>query len=61
VNRLSNGIVREAVLRELSARQAYYVYKSRNHREPPRGARGAPSEARIAVAHGQMPERDWSA
>jgi transcription-repair coupling factor (superfamily II helicase) len=60
VNRLSNGIVREAVLRELKrGGQAYYLYNEvetiENRREEL--VRLLP-EARIAVAHGQMRERD---
>ena len=60
VNRLSKGIVREAVLRELKrGGQAYYLYNEvetiENRREEL--AELLP-EARIAVAHGQMPERE---
>jgi len=60
VNRLSMGIVREAVLRELKrGGQAYYLYNEvetiENRREEL--AELLP-EARIAVAHGQMPERE---
>jgi transcription-repair coupling factor (superfamily II helicase) len=60
VNRLSNGIVREAVLRELKrGGQAYYLYNEvetiENRREE---LEALLPEARIAVAHGQMRERD---
>jgi transcription-repair coupling factor (superfamily II helicase) len=60
VNRLSNGIVREAVLRELKrGGQAYYLY---NEVETIENRRDELTEllpeARIAVAHGQMPERE---
>src|ERR1700686_985486 len=60
VNRLSKGIVREAVLRELKrGGQAYYLYTEvdtiENRREE---LERLLPEARIAVAHGQMPERE---
>ena len=60
VNRLSKGIVREAVLRELKrGGQAYYLYNEvetiENRREE---LEQLLPEARIAVAHGQMPERE---
>jgi transcription-repair coupling factor (superfamily II helicase) len=60
VNRLSQGIVREAVLRELKrGGQAYYLYNEvetiENRREE---LEALLPEARIAVAHGQMPERE---
>ena len=60
VNRLSAGIVREAVLRELKrGGQAYYLYNEvetiENRREE---LEKLLPEARIAVAHGQMPERE---
>jgi len=60
VNRLSNGIVREAVLRELKrGGQAYYLY---NEVETIENRRAELTEllpeARIAVAHGQMRERE---
>ncbi|MBC8024266.1 MAG: transcription-repair coupling factor, partial [Burkholderiales bacterium] len=60
VNRLSQGIVREAVLRELQrGGQAYYLYNEvetiENRREE---LEKLLPEARIAVAHGQMPERE---
>ncbi len=60
VNRHSNGIVREAVLRELKrGGQAYYLYNEvetiENKREE---LERLLPEARIAVAHGQMRERD---
>ena len=60
VNRLSQGIVREAVLRELKrGGQAYYLYNEvetiENRREE---LEQLLPEARIAVAHGQMPERE---
>jgi transcription-repair coupling factor (superfamily II helicase) len=60
VNRLSAGIVREAVLRELKrGGQAYYLYNEvdtiENRREE---LEKLLPEARIAVAHGQMRERE---
>src|SRR5207248_11211901 len=60
VQRLSSGVVREAVLRELKrGGQAYYVYNEvetiENRREE---LEGLLPEARIAVAPGQMPERE---
>ncbi len=60
VHRLSAGIVREAVLRELKrGGQAYYLYNDvetiENRREE---LERLLPEARIAVAHGQMRERD---
>jgi transcription-repair coupling factor (superfamily II helicase) len=60
VNPLSDGIVREAILRELKrGGQAYYLYNEvdtiQNQYE--RLVRLLP-EARIAVAHGQLPERE---
>ena len=60
VNRYSKGIVREAVLRELKrGGQAYYLYNEvetiENRREE---LEQLLPEARIAVAHGQMPERE---
>ncbi len=60
VNRLSAGIVREAALRELKrGGQAYYLYNEvetiENRREE---LEKLLPEARIAVAHGQMPERE---
>jgi transcription-repair coupling factor (superfamily II helicase) len=60
VNRLSAGIVREAVLRELKrGGQAYYLYNEvetiENRREE---LERLLPEARIAVAHGQMRERE---
>jgi transcription-repair coupling factor (superfamily II helicase) len=60
VNRLSDGIVREAVLRELKrGGQAYYLYNEvdtiQNQKE--KLERLLP-EARVAVAHGQLPERE---
>src|SRR5471032_2462136 len=60
VIRLSNGIVREAVLRELKrGGQAYYLYNEvdtiENRREE---LERLLPEARVAVAHGQMPERE---
>src|SRR4249920_3567195 len=59
VNRLSNGIVREAVLRELKrGGQAYYLYNEVETIENRRAKlEELLPEARIAVAHGQMPER----
>jgi len=63
VNRLSSGIVREAVLRELKrGGQAYYLYNEvetiQNRREE---LEKLLPEARIAVAHGQMRERELEA
>ncbi|HUP98200.1 MAG TPA: transcription-repair coupling factor [Usitatibacter sp.] len=60
VNRLSNGIVREAVLRELKrGGQAYYLYNEVETIENRRAELEALlPEARIAVAHGQMRERE---
>ncbi len=60
VHPLSSGIVREAVLRELKrGGQAYYLYNDvetiENRREE---LERLLPEARIAVAHGQMRERD---
>ena len=60
VNTLSDGIVREAMLRELKrGGQAYYLYNEvetiQNQLE--RLTKLVP-EARIAVAHGQLPERE---
>src|SRR4029079_5514611 len=60
VNRLSNGIVREAVLRELKrGGQAYYLYNEVETIENRRSElEKLLPEARIAVAHGQMRERE---
>jgi transcription-repair coupling factor (superfamily II helicase) len=60
VNRLSNGIVREAVLRELKrGGQAYYLYNEVETIENRRAElEELLPEARIAVAHGQMRERE---
>jgi transcription-repair coupling factor (superfamily II helicase) len=60
VNRLSKGIVREAVLRELKrGGQAYYLYNEVDTIENRRAElEELLPEARIAVAHGQMPERE---
>jgi transcription-repair coupling factor (superfamily II helicase) len=60
VNRLSSGIVREAVLRELKrGGQAYYLYNEVETIENRRAELEALlPEARIAVAHGQMRERE---
>jgi transcription-repair coupling factor (superfamily II helicase) len=60
VNHLSDGIVREAVLRELKrGGQAYYLYNEvetiQNQREK---LEKLLPEARIAIAHGQLPERE---
>ena len=60
VNTFSDGIVREAILRELKrGGQAYFLYNEvetiRNQYD--RLAKLLP-EARIAVAHGQLPERE---
>ena len=60
VNLLSDGIIREAILRELKrGGQAYYLYNEvetiRNQYD--RLAKLLP-EARIAIAHGQLPERE---
>ncbi|HYC38656.1 MAG TPA: transcription-repair coupling factor [Usitatibacter sp.] len=60
VNRLSNGIVREAVLRELKrGGQAYYLYNEVETIENRRSElEELLPEARVAVAHGQMRERE---
>ncbi len=60
VNRLSNGIVREAVLRELKrGGQAYYLYNEVDTIDNRRAElEELLPEARIAVAHGQMRERE---
>jgi transcription-repair coupling factor (superfamily II helicase) len=60
VNRLGDGIVREAVLRELKrGGQAYYLYNEVETIENRKAELEALlPEARIAVAHGQMRERD---
>jgi transcription-repair coupling factor (superfamily II helicase) len=60
VNRLSGGIVREAVLRELKrGGQAYYLYNEVETIENRRAELiELLPEARIAVAHGQMRERE---
>ncbi|MCE2989193.1 MAG: transcription-repair coupling factor [Nitrosomonadaceae bacterium] len=60
VNRLSDGVIREGILRELKrGGQAYYLYNEvetiQNQLE--KLERLIP-EARIAVAHGQLPERE---
>jgi transcription-repair coupling factor (superfamily II helicase) len=60
VNNLSDGIVREGIMRELKrGGQAYYLYNEvetiQNQLE--KLQRLLP-EARIAVAHGQLPERE---
>jgi len=60
VNPLSDGIVVEAVMRELKrGGQAYYLYNEVEtiQNQYDRLARLLP-EARIAVAHGQLPERE---
>jgi transcription-repair coupling factor (superfamily II helicase) len=60
VNRNSKGIVREAVLRELKrGGQAYYLYNEVETIENRRAElEELLPEARVAVAHGQMPERE---
>ncbi len=60
VNRLSEGIVREAVLRELKrGGQAYYLYNEVDTIENRKAELELLlPEARIAVAHGQMRERE---
>jgi transcription-repair coupling factor (superfamily II helicase) len=60
VNRLSNGIVREAVLRELKrGGQAYYLYNEVETIENRKAElEELLPEARVAVAHGQMRERE---
>jgi transcription-repair coupling factor (superfamily II helicase) len=60
VQRLSNGVVREAVLRELKrGGQAYYLYNEVDTIENRRAElEELLPEARIAVAHGQMRERE---
>jgi transcription-repair coupling factor (superfamily II helicase) len=60
VNRYSDGLVREAVLRELKrGGQVYYLYNEvdtiQNQLEK---LNTLLPEARIAVAHGQLPERE---
>jgi transcription-repair coupling factor (superfamily II helicase) len=60
VNHLSDGIVREAVLRELKrGGQVYYLYNEvdtiQNQREK---LEKLLPEARISIAHGQLPERE---
>jgi transcription-repair coupling factor (superfamily II helicase) len=60
VNTLSDGIVREAVLRELKrGGQVYYLYNEvetiQNQREK---LEKLLPEARISIAHGQLPERE---
>ncbi|MBP8119833.1 MAG: transcription-repair coupling factor [Burkholderiales bacterium] len=60
VNPLSDGIIREAILRELKrGGQAYYLYNEVEtiQNQYDRLAKLLP-EARIAVAHGQLPERE---
>ena len=60
VNPLSDGIIVEAVMRELKrGGQAYYLYNEVEtiQNQFDRLARLLP-EARIAVAHGQLPERE---
>jgi len=63
VHRLSDGIVREAVLRELKrGGQAYYLYNEVETIENRRAELEALlPEARVAVAHGQMRERELEA
>jgi transcription-repair coupling factor (superfamily II helicase) len=60
VNHTSDGLVREAVMRELKrGGQAYYLYNEvetiQNQREK---LEKLLPEARIAIAHGQLPERE---
>ena len=60
VNQLSDGITREAILRELKrGGQAYYLYNEVEtiQNQYDRLAKLLP-EARIAIAHGQLPERE---
>ena len=60
VNPLSDGIIREAILRELKrGGQAYYLYNEVEtiQNQYDRLIKLLP-EARIAVAHGQLPERE---
>ena len=60
VNQLSEGIVREAILRELKrGGQAYYLYNEVEtiQNQYDRLTKLLP-EARIAIAHGQLPERE---
>jgi transcription-repair coupling factor (superfamily II helicase) len=60
VNPLSDGIIREAILRELKrGGQAYYLYNEVEtiQNQYDRLAKLLP-EARIAIAHGQLPERE---
>ncbi len=63
VVRLSDGIVREAVLRELKrGGQAYYLYNEVETIENRRAELEALlPEARVAVAHGQLRERELEA
>ncbi|HXZ48009.1 MAG TPA: transcription-repair coupling factor, partial [Usitatibacter sp.] len=63
VHRLSGGLVREAVLRELKrGGQAYYVYNEVETIENRRAElEDLVPEARVAVAHGQMRERELEA
>ena len=61
VSRYSNGIVREAVLRELKrGGQVYFLHNDVDTIEQMRGEAGRElvPEARIRVAHGQMRERE---
>jgi transcription-repair coupling factor (superfamily II helicase) len=60
VHRLSSGIIREAVMRELKrGGQVYYLYNEVETIENRRGELEALlPEARIVVAHGQMRERE---
>jgi transcription-repair coupling factor (superfamily II helicase) len=60
VRRESDGVIREAVLRELKrGGQVYFLHNEVETIENKRAALAALlPEARIAVAHGQMPERE---
>jgi transcription-repair coupling factor (superfamily II helicase) len=54
-----NGVIREAVLRELKrGGQVYFLHNEVETIENRRQAGRMLPEARIAVAHGQMPERE---
>jgi len=56
----SGGLIREACLRELKrGGQIYFLHKpGRNDRATPPAALRLVPEARIRIAHGQMPERE---
>ena len=58
-----DGIIREAILRELEARRpgVFPAQRDRDHREHARTARGIVPEARVRVGHGQMGRTSWKA